>query len=312
MIKAPYPADTRAKGWRFELDYEQIEQSTTWARTKPEARPWLLMLWMLSWKQVPCGSLPDDQEAIAGLLGVPDDLWAKNSTSLLRGWWGADDGRLYHDTLTARVLEMMSRRRSESDRKARGRMRQAEDSGVIPGDVPRDSGVTPADVPRDSGVSPPGLHPESGTEYRPPKEQDISNPAGSHPPAEADGPATADAAAKTPTIPCPYDRIIASYHELLPSLPAVRLMRPKRQAAIRTFWAWVLTSRKTDGTKRAEDADGALAWIAAYFARAAENDFLMGRSTRSAEHAGWQCDIDFLLTDKGMKAVIEKTQERAA
>ena len=28
---APYPAITRAKGWRFELDYEQVDQSDTWA-----------------------------------------------------------------------------------------------------------------------------------------------------------------------------------------------------------------------------------------------------------------------------------------
>ncbi len=51
----PYAADTRAKGWRFELDYEQIEQSSTWALAGPEARPWLLMLWLSAWRQVGIG-----------------------------------------------------------------------------------------------------------------------------------------------------------------------------------------------------------------------------------------------------------------
>jgi hypothetical protein len=166
-VKPPYPADTRAKGWRFELDYEQIEQSDTWGVTKPEARPWLLMLWMTAWKQVPCGSMPADHEVIVGKLGMPDDLWEKHKGSLLRGWVLADDGRLYHDTLTARVLEMMSRRRSESDRKARGRAKVPADSAPVPPDVPELSRGTDA-----------GLHPESGTDHRPPTTLIPSSPAG--------------------------------------------------------------------------------------------------------------------------------------
>lgn len=163
---APYPADTRAKGWRFELDYEQIEQSDTWGVTKPEARPWLLMLWMTAWKQVPCGSLPADHDVIAGKLGIPDDIWERHKGSLLRGWWQAEDGRLYQDTLVARVQEMMGRRRSESDRKSRGRAK-----------IPADSAVTTADVPRDTTVTDAGLHPESDTDHRPPTTEIPSSPA---------------------------------------------------------------------------------------------------------------------------------------
>jgi len=114
-----------------------------------------------------------------------------------------------------------------------------------------------------------------------------------------------------PSIPCPYDAIVALYHGALPSLPGVRLMAPARQRAIRKVWGWVLSSTKPDGSRRATTADEALAWFGAYFARASDNDFLMGRSGRSAEHANWTPDLDFLLTDKGMKHVIEKTQEAA-
>lgn len=156
-IAPPYPSDTRAKGWRFELDYEQVEQSTTWGRTKPEARPWLLMLWMVAWKQTPCGSFPDDHEAIAGLIGAPETLWKKHGPSLLRGWWRADDGRLYHDTLSSRVFEMMGKRRSDSDRQAARRAREASDSAVSHAGVARDTPVTPTEV-----------RPESSTDHRPP------------------------------------------------------------------------------------------------------------------------------------------------
>ncbi|WP_157382579.1 DUF1376 domain-containing protein [Burkholderia ubonensis] len=114
----PYPSDTRAKGWRFELDHERIRQSDTWALAAPEIRPWLLMLWMTAWEQTPCGSLPDDDELIAVRLGMPLDQFVASKNRLLRGWWLADDGRLYHDTMTERVREMLAHRDGERTRKA--------------------------------------------------------------------------------------------------------------------------------------------------------------------------------------------------
>lgn len=118
---------------------------------------------------------------------------------------------------------------------------------------------------------------------------------------------TSTSAAKLPT--CPIDEIIAVYHEVLPNLPKVRLQTKDRAKAIRKVWEWVLTSTKTDGARRAETAEQALSWLRSYFERATENDFLMGRTPRSGEHANWQCDIDFLMTDRGMKQVIEKTKD---
>jgi hypothetical protein len=111
--------------------------------------------------------------------------------------------------------------------------------------------------------------------------------------------------------PCKPQAMVDLYHEVLPELPAVRLMNDQRRKALSKLWRWVLTSAKSDGTRRAYDADQALTWLREYFTRASENDFLMGRTGRNGEHANWQCDLDFLLTDKGMKHVIEKTKETA-
>ena len=95
-------------------------------------------------------------------------------------------------------------------------------------------------------------------------------------------------------------------------MPEVRLPeQPARKTALRKVWTWVLTSQKSDGERRATDAESALAWFRTYFERARNNDFLMGRGHRTGEHANWRCDFDFLLTDKGMKHVIEKTLEAA-
>jgi uncharacterized protein YdaU (DUF1376 family) len=111
--------------------------------------------------------------------------------------------------------------------------------------------------------------------------------------------------AKLPT--CPTSLVIQSYHENLPALPTVRLESESRTKAIGAFWKWVLTSKRTDGTPRAENEEQALQWIGEYFNRANDNDFLMGRNAQSGKHANWKADFDFLLTEKGKRHVIEKT-----
>jgi hypothetical protein len=120
---APYPADTSAKGWRFELDYERIRRSDTWALASPEVRPWLLMLWMTAWEQVPCGSLPAEDLLIAARIGMLPKVFSKHRPMLMRGWWLADDGKLYHATLVERVQEMLQAKHKERDRKAEYRKR---------------------------------------------------------------------------------------------------------------------------------------------------------------------------------------------
>jgi hypothetical protein len=118
----------------------------------------------------------------------------------------------------------------------------------------------------------------------------------------------------TPTtklLTCPHHVIVEVYHELLPMLPKVRMMPKTRKKALISFWAWVLTDKRLDGSSRATTAADALAWVRKYFERASENDFLMGRIPRTGDHAGWRCDLDFLLTEKGKKQVIEKTMVTA-
>lgn len=117
----PYPADVRAKGWRFEVDYEKVEQSDTWdlATEVPMAQPALLMMWMMAWTQVPCGSMPNDENLIRVKCRIPPKAWPALKPILMRGWWLADDGRLYHDTIVLRVQEMLEYRRKNAERVAK-------------------------------------------------------------------------------------------------------------------------------------------------------------------------------------------------
>lgn len=122
---------------------------------------------------------------------------------------------------------------------------------------------------------------------------------------ETKEPTGSSSPAKLPT--CQTQAVIDVYHEVLPELPKVRLQTKDRVRAIQKAWAWVLTSTKDDQTRRAETAEEALQWFRVYFEHARGNDFLMGRTPRTGPHANWRCDLDFLLSDRGMKHVIEKT-----
>lgn len=145
MTTAPYPPDTRAKGWRFEIDTEAIKESDTWLKAKTgPMRGALLLLWMQSWQQKPCGTLPDDDELIALLLDMPDNEFAANRAVLMRGWWKADDGRLYHKIITSRVLAMLDKRASDAQRAANRRARKADSDASntdSPPEVTRDSAI---------------------------------------------------------------------------------------------------------------------------------------------------------------------------
>lgn len=107
---------------------------------------------------------------------------------------------------------------------------------------------------------------------------------------------------------CPFEEIIASYTEILPELPGVRVVDSDRKNAIAKRWEWVLTSKRTDGSRRAETPDQAMEWFRKYFQLARDNDFVMGRTQRSSAHQNWKCDIEFLMSSKGLKQVIEKTE----
>lgn len=156
MTAAPYPADTRAKGWRFEIDIERIRQSDTWALATPEVRPWLLLLWVTAWEQVPCGSLPNDDALIAARIGMTQKAFSKARPVLMRGWAEADDGRLYHSTVTARVLAMLETKRKEAERKAAYRARMDAERSRDATPVPRDRHGTDTGQTEDERGSDPG------------------------------------------------------------------------------------------------------------------------------------------------------------
>lgn len=158
---SPYPSDTRARGWRFEVDMEKVKASDTWLRAKTgEIRGALMLLWGEAWQQTPCGSLPADDELVALIIDMPQPKFAKHRAILMRGWWLAEDGRLYHDTIVERVLSMLEKRAKDAERSANRRARQA-------GSPTKPDGVTPA-----SHVTHGGSRGEFDTKHQAPSTND--------------------------------------------------------------------------------------------------------------------------------------------
>jgi hypothetical protein len=64
-------------------------------------------LWLRSWHQVPAGSLPDNDIALARLAELGSDLktWRTIKDAAMRGWEKCSDGRLYHRVVAEKALE---------------------------------------------------------------------------------------------------------------------------------------------------------------------------------------------------------------
>lgn len=272
---APYPAETRARGWRFEIDMEAIKASDTWLLAKTGAmRGALLLLWSEAWQQTPCGTLPNDDELIALLIDMPVSTFQKNRKTLMRGWYEASDGRLYHETITKRVLSMLDKRANDAKRAANRRAR-ATASAVTHGVVTDASRVTRA-----------GSRSEFDTKHQAPE-----------PVIEEEPTVLVDTPAAPRPSPCPTDQIVEMYHRHLPTLPRVEVLSDTRKRAVAARWREVLADK--DIRERPDPRSAALDFFDWYFGHAASSAFLTGRAK------DWRADFDFLVTPSKWVKVIE-------
>jgi hypothetical protein len=328
------PNDCDLRDFAFmPLDVVRLRDSDMAATETPEACWAAVLLWAASWHQVPAASLPDDDRVLSNLSGYGRVVkeWQRVKEGALRGWVKCSDGRLYHPVVAEKACEswigkLHQRHRTElarikkhndrhetklpipdfetwiEDRRPRGQIQLSPGTNpIVPGDksqcpsgqhqfVPVINGGCPLSVPGETASKGKGKGKGEGYVLIP-------------------GAKAPSSAAKLPT--CPYDAIVSQYHEILPELPGVRVMDKDREKAILEFWKWVLTTNRPDGTPRASTSDEAIAWTRDYLSRARDNDFIMGRGPKSPEHANWRCTIEYLLSTRGMKKVIEETKEAA-
>lgn len=277
----PYDKHVMANGYGFDLDVTRMQNSDSWVLCPADIRPWMMMSWVMSWVQHPCGSLPSDDELIAARLGCSMDFLQVHRRFILRGWTRHADGRLYHPVVTEEVMKMVESREKWKLKKRGQRNEKQADSVNVPGDT----GGTPTGV---HGVSPlsPSLSPS--TSLKEEGKPSLSEPPSGGPDAGGAGEASPD---EHPAARCPHQSIIAIYHEALPELPAIVASRwngSKDAQALQARW-------------REDRRHQSLEFWTRFFAAVRANPHWMGQNER-----GWAANLRWLVQRTNFDKVIER------
>ena len=100
--------------------------------------------------------------------------------------------------------------------------------------------------------------------------------------------------------PCPYDRIVTLYHEILPELPRVATLTSKRRSWITARWRSVCTTEKVGS-----QADG-LDLFRGYFSLVRKSPFLMGLKQPGKGHSRtFKADLEWLMNESNFTKVVE-------
>lgn len=149
----PISADVDLRGMPFmPLDVNRLRDSDLAIEATGEEFRAAVMLWCASWNQIPAGSLPNSDTALAAYAGFGRDVkgWKKVKIGALRGFIECSDDRLYHSVVTEKAMEAWAERveyreikENEKSRKQRerdDRKRMFEDlrlAGIVlPWNVP--------------------------------------------------------------------------------------------------------------------------------------------------------------------------------
>lgn len=130
------PADVDLRGLPFmPLDVNRLRDSDLAIEASGDEFRAAVLLWCASWNQVPAGSLPDAEQALAAYAGFGRDLksWKKVRDGALRGFVKCADGRLYHPVVAEKAIDAWAQRvehraakESENKRKEKERQDRAQ------------------------------------------------------------------------------------------------------------------------------------------------------------------------------------------
>ncbi len=258
------------------------------------------MIHAVGCEQPPGGSDEDVHELIAVRLGMPLEVFAQAKRVLLRGWKAAGDGRLYHPTMTERVLEMIERRRKEADRRGRNRAGQR----ACPASVPRDSIGTPA------GETAPVPEPDS--------DEKTESPIGdSSPTAPADPPGGLKLVPKASDLNA--ERLSAVTKDALMTFNMSAFTKAQGGAVPNVSLSVGIEKRRQQVNrclKTARDICRAhfgtttitTEFWEAYWTEVGEDEFFSGRRPGSNGHENWTPDFEYLTRPGTMLKVYERSE----
>lgn len=148
-------ADVRSER-HMPLDVRRLLEASLTKLADPLAFRAAVLLWCHSWHSVPAGTILDDDEELAGMLGMELLVWREIRSQALHGFAPCDDGLLRHRLIselaeeTERRLEQAARRRLA----ARNKKRNQRGMKAVSEDVPRDTNLSLGTEPMSLGTDP--------------------------------------------------------------------------------------------------------------------------------------------------------------
>jgi hypothetical protein len=233
------------------------------------------MLWLESWRSVPCGTFPDDDELIAARIGCKQEFFRGHRDQLMRGWSRHSDGLLYHPYITEQVLGMLEKRANNAERQRRFKEANKE----------RSEQAGNALVTRYSRVS-------NGEEQEQEQEKVKTFTSTG---VDVGHFSAAEAPQKVPRHHVPFSEIVDLYHEILPMLPRVEKLTTTRKGHIRQRWL--------------EDLPELEHWRN-FFLYVAESRFLTGRAPGSNGKPPFRADIQWLTNPTNFAKIAEEKYHR--
>lgn len=142
----------------FMLNVERLLASELVAIGTPEECWAAFMLWCRAWKQVPGGSLPNDDKILAGFSGT-GRRWKQLKAVALHGFVLCSDGRLYHRFLCGEVkraykshIDYVTRRENDKKRISEWREKRAKNAVGTCSVTRTEHVLSPEDRDRDRDV----------------------------------------------------------------------------------------------------------------------------------------------------------------
>lgn len=96
----------------------------------------------------------------------------------------------------------------------------------------------------------------------------------------------------------PYQKILNLYHEVLPELPNMMNLDPKRKQQIKARWNETVTVPSEDGPQKVKCST--MDFWERFFERVRKQPFLMGESP-----SGWQPNLEWLTKKANFYKVID-------
>ncbi len=137
-LPPPVPPDADLTDFKFmPLEVVRLRRSRSWliCRRKPHLGFYMLNLWATAWHERPAGSLEPDDDVLSDAAMCSPEKWAKVRADVMRGWYLASDGRLYHPVVAEKVFDaweakLLARWSKECDRIRKENKKRLENQGL--------------------------------------------------------------------------------------------------------------------------------------------------------------------------------------